>query len=98
MRIIDADSIDYDDYWYNKGFTAIECQKAQQLINEQPTVQAIPIPDNVTNGSVMTAIFSDCKFSIERENWVYIELNGRNYSFCPVKFWDAPYKRGDENE
>lgn len=38
MRLIDADAIDYDEYWYNKGFSIRDCQKAQQLINEQPTV------------------------------------------------------------
>lgn len=37
-RLIDADAIDYDDYWWNKGYKAIECKKAQRMIDEQPTI------------------------------------------------------------
>lgn len=41
MRLIDAEAIDYDDYWHNKGFSIRDCQKAQQLIQEQPTVEVV---------------------------------------------------------
>lgn len=41
MRLIDAEAIDYDDYWHNKGFSIRDCQKAQQLIQEQPAVDVV---------------------------------------------------------
>ena len=37
-RLIDADAIDYDDYWYNKHYSIKDCQQAQRIIDEQPTV------------------------------------------------------------
>lgn len=43
IRLIDANAINYDDYWWHKGYTARDCQQAAKLISEQPTVEAIPI-------------------------------------------------------
>ena len=42
MRLIDADAIDYDEYWYRngEGFTIDVCQKAQRIIDEQPTIES----------------------------------------------------------
>ena len=40
-RYINAEIIDYDDYWYNKGFSARDCLQAQQLIEEQPTADVV---------------------------------------------------------
>ena len=39
-RMIDADAIDYDEFWNRngEGFSIIVCQKAQQIIDEQPTI------------------------------------------------------------
>ena len=39
-RLIDADKIDYDEFWHREGhgFTIRVCQKAQQIIEEQPTI------------------------------------------------------------
>ena len=39
MRLIDAEAIDYEDYWYNKGYSIRDCQKALQLMSEQPTIE-----------------------------------------------------------
>ena len=49
MRLIDADAIDYDEYWNRngEGFTIDVCQKAQRIIDEQPTIpsaEAVQIP------------------------------------------------------
>ena len=43
MRLINADAINYDDYWWNKGYSARDCQQAAKLISEQPTVDAVPV-------------------------------------------------------
>ena len=40
---IDADVIDYDDYWWHKGYTAQECKQAERLINEQPTADVVEV-------------------------------------------------------
>ena len=39
-KLIDADKIDYDEFWHREGhgFTMRICQKAQQIIEEQPTI------------------------------------------------------------
>ena len=39
-RLIDADKVDYDEFWHREGhgFTMRVCQKAQQIIEEQPTI------------------------------------------------------------
>ena len=43
MRLINADAINYDDYWWNKGYSARDCQQAAKLISDQPTVDAVPV-------------------------------------------------------
>ena len=39
-RLIDADKVDYDEFWHREGhgFTIRVCHKAQQIIEEQPTI------------------------------------------------------------
>ena len=39
-RLIDGDKIDFDEFWHREGqgFTIAVCQKAQQIIEEQPTI------------------------------------------------------------
>ena len=37
-RLIDADAIDYDDYWWNKHYSARDCKQAEKMIKEQPTI------------------------------------------------------------
>ena len=39
-RLIDADKIDYDEFWHREGqgFTIAVCQGAEQIIKEQPTI------------------------------------------------------------
>ena len=42
-RYIDADAVDYDDYWWNRGYTAQDCKQAERLINEQPTADVVEV-------------------------------------------------------
>jgi hypothetical protein len=39
-RLIDADKVDYDEFWHREGhgFTMRVCHKAQKIIEEQPTI------------------------------------------------------------
>ena len=49
--------------------------------------------EGMTNGKVIKAVFeSDNVQFCEIGNWIHIVFNGMDYSFCPVEFWDSPYK------
>ena len=39
-RLIDADKIDYDEFWHREGqgFTIAVCQGTEKIIDEQPTI------------------------------------------------------------
>lgn len=62
-----------------------------------PSYDPIIIPENATNGDVIKAMFPNYKFK-DSCGWVNIYIGGEygeSYSFCPDKFWDAPYKGGE---
>ena len=40
---INKDAIDYDFYWNTKGYSIQECQRAEQLVNEQPTADVVEV-------------------------------------------------------
>lgn len=72
----------------NQKFINFKCLDNESLI---PTVKAIPIPDNATNGDMIKAMFPDMRDEIW--NALYdADLCGKN------SWWNAPYKRGNENE
>lgn len=51
--------------------------------------------EGMTNGELMKAIFeSDNVQFDETGSWIHIIINGMDYSFCPVEFWNAPYQKG----
>ena len=65
-RYINADVIDYDFYWYTKGYSIQECQRAEQLINEQPTADVVEV-----------VRCKDCMFNHWHET-----PNGEKYHIC----------------
>lgn len=57
-----------------------------------PTVQAVPIPENATNGDVIKAMFPNIIrtgtiLSDKRENIIATNIN--------LNWWDLPYKGSD---
>jgi len=48
-RLIDADAVDYDDYWWNKHYSARDCKQAEKMIEEQPTIIPADKDINVPN-------------------------------------------------
>lgn len=62
-----------------------------KFINDN-TIQAITISDNATNGDILKIVFPNIE-------WEEIhDLKGDKNIGCTNKFWNAPYKRGGENE
>lgn len=74
--------------------------EAKEIIDSLPTVNAIVIPDNATNGDMMKILFPD--FEI-RENklsiafWTLMSDGSYEYNSLPKEWWNTPYKKG-ENE
>lgn len=60
-------------------------------------VEHIKDSKELTYGEVMKAVFEsdDVKFD-ETGSWIHIIFKDVHYSFCPVEFWNAPYKKGGE--
>lgn len=81
MRLIDADklmrffTVDTANQTYRFGTIKKQIENAE-------TVQAIPIPDNATNGDVVLVIFKEIQHYSDGK-------------IC-ADWWNAPYKRGDE--
>ena len=64
---------------------------------EKQVVNAVPIPDNATNGDVIKAMFPNVEFKNDHQFTVWGYINGGD---CIVKYdidwWNAPYKKGAE--
>ena len=76
-RLIDADELKKDDeviMWLSND--AIRTGKQLKMfselfikkIDDAPTVKAIPIPDNATNGDIIMALFGD-NYSAKKSWW-----------------------------
>lgn len=90
-RLIDADKL----------MKEMPMDVGAYMVNEAPTVKAIPIPDGATNGDVIKAMFPDCEQKRPINNGyfeMYFNKDLRNASYMRVskEFWNAPYKRGIE--
>lgn len=74
-----------------------------QCLDEVPTVNAIVIPDNATNGDVIKALFPNFTFRNANEGLTrlfdlyseeHLEIAGMASAF----WWNAPYKKGEASE
>ena len=72
------------------------------MVNEAPTVKAIPIPDGATNGDMIKVIFPSIDASVSGDGDVIDVYNlGIYCQTFDTEFWNAPYKRTvieDEND
>ena len=68
---------------------------------EKQVINAIPIPNNATNGDMIKALFPDCEFSNARpftdDRWETVNFQTDNRDKPTVlrtydKWWNAPYK------
>ena len=82
MRLIDADDVD------NHIVGSVN-------LSGCPTINAIPIPENATNGDVIKAVFSDAEPERRDNNMVIIQYKPffRAHD-SHIDWWNAPYKQG----
>ena len=91
MRIIDADR-------YRKDLLSAydDISMELEVLDRQPLVSAIPIPEGATNGDMVEKIFGKVRPEIVKAvSDVYCALIRMMYSSCCEKldkWWDAPYK------
>ncbi len=86
MRPIDADAINV------KSEIESVREVVEIILDEAPTLNAIVIPENVTNGDMVKAMF-DVEIVDDFYQSVGIKLNGSNYYIQFNKdWWNASYK------
>ena len=102
MRVIDADSlcsttIITDDYSGNEILEIV----LKEDIDEAPTIEAIPIPKDATNGDVIRMMFPNAQIDYHEDNelvedYVAVYIKGcdicQNYHY-PLDWWKSPYKK-----
>lgn len=68
------------------------------MSEQEPTVQAVPIPDNATNGDVIKAMFP-CLEKYEYEepytHGIALVGNDNRVTWFANDWWNAPYKGSD---
>ena len=104
QRLIDVNKLAYDcDYNNGWGCDKIcSCEGCvhrvitEKSINEAPTV--LTIPKNPTNGDIIKAMFPDVEVK-EKNNVYEIYFGvGTCIQFFNHQWWNASYKRGEEDE
>ena len=82
MRIIDADR-----YWKELLATYDDPSIELEVLDRQPLVSAIPIPERATNGDAFNTLF-DIDEDVEeiegKDGYVYLKIR--------ADVWNAPYK------
>lgn len=74
MRLIDADAINYDDYWQCKGYTARDCQQAEKLISEQPTVEPTLYGYKIEHLALIAWVMQKNDISAERAVQIFNDI------------------------
>lgn len=98
MRLIDADSldittIDCSDYRDNEIYDVV----LKEDIDEAPTVEAIPISKDATNGDMIKAMFPNVKVRCsDIGDFITYTIDGIVGNTVEIAWWNAPYKREEE--
>jgi hypothetical protein len=66
-----------------------------EFVDKVPTVPAIPIPDNATNGDVLKSLLYGKAIITEFIHDVNISVNTNVIGQFDMEWWNSPYKRGD---
>jgi len=97
MRLIDADKLEIRMFGLNgDGVDEYDIENA-------PTVNAIVIPDNATNGDVIKAVFPNIEFTEFYRDYLgsdkHARFGSRREMDVDINWWNAPYEReGEVNE
>lgn len=62
--------------------------------NGTPTVEAIPIPKDTTNGNIIKSMFPSVVIRVITESQIGISFfdNQNEITWIPIEWWNAPYK------
>lgn len=66
-----------------------------QCLDEVPTVNAVVIPDNATNGDMVKALYPNLECEM-LNNTVLTDMD--NGAWFSLEWWNAPYKKGEASE
>lgn len=92
MRLIDADK-------YQKDLLSAYDDVSMELevLDRQPLVSAIPIPEGATNGDMIKTMFPNARFGMEYTYMVCVKLPYHSEHDTGLLFdkdwWNAPYMR-----
>ena len=100
-RLIDADELKKDDevtMWLSKD--PVRTGKQLRMFSEyfinkidnMPTVQAIPIPNNATNGDVIKAMFPYDSYGINGNEVHVFGVGGNGVWVFNLNWWNTPYE------
>ena len=83
-----------------RGVTTIPnslCEKVYKLIvKKNPNI--IEIPDNATNGDMIKALFPYCDVAESTDGMIDVRLAKHEFNTFWKDWWNAPYKKGEQNE
>jgi len=86
MRPIDADELqrisDEREEKYGAAFINLD---------DMPTLNAIVIPENATNGDVIKAAFPDAKWWVNDDNEIFTDMPNNKSIYFDFSWWSAPY-------
>lgn len=98
-RLIDADVLSEEIYSW--GMNDYEPSDFTDAIDDAPTVEAIPIPKDATNGDMIKAMFPN--ITVRDSYYTYcVEVKLEYHSqydtglLFDKKWWNAPYKAESE--
>ena len=77
--------------------TREEIESMDGIIENAPTINAIPIPKDATNGDMIKAIFPNIEVK-ERNNVYEVYFGvGTAIQFFNHQWWNAPYEQEEQN-
>ena len=94
MRLIDADKLLTHIEDFGEGQYRLDLIDPYYVRNA-PTVDAIPLPDEATNGEVIMALFPNTNH-FENNGIMNTDIDGG--TLFNEDWWNAPYNGGNENE
>lgn len=94
MRLIDADAM--KELWQGCEIKG----SISPLLDVRPTVDAIIIPENATNGDMIKALFPNANYNEEWKALCHFDINDderhTEFTGCGRRdWWNAPYKRSE---
>lgn len=92
------DLIDRNKYWKDLLYAYDDVSMELDVLDRQPSINAIPIPENATNGDVIKALFPNCEqkepmYNGYFEKYFDNDLENASYMRVSKDWWNLPYKK-----